>query len=323
MLRKPLIPVLAVLIAAIAATGAVEAARMGGGRSMGIQRQSIAPPAARAPTAVTPAPGAAAQPVMPAQPGALAPRAAAAAAIPATAAPRTGMSRFLGPIAGIAAGLGIAALLSHFGLPEGFGSFLLLALLAIAVVFVVRAFLARRSQTAAMQYAGVPAAAPRAPAATRSESAWGGPDRVEPVLRSNDIAAPATARALPPGFDREAFLRQARMQFTQLQRAWDTADRAALADVMTPAMFDEVNRDLVARSTHTPTEVVRLDAEVLDVTTEGSEHWASVQFTGLLREDGAPTPKPFDETWNLSKPVDGSSGWLLAGIQQNDLATAT
>ncbi|MEP6656120.1 MAG: Tim44-like domain-containing protein [Betaproteobacteria bacterium] len=316
-----MIPVLAVLIALLAATGAVEAARMGGGRSLGIQRQSIAPPAARAPAAVTPAPGAATQPVMPAQPGALAPRAAAPAAIPATAAPRTGMSRFLGPIAGIAAGLGIAALLSHFGLPEGFGSFLLLALLAIAVVFVVRAFLARRSQTA-MQYAGGPAATPRAPAATRSESAWGGPDRVEPALRSNGVAAAAAGRALPPGFDREAFLRQARMQFTQLQRAWDNGDRAALADVMTPAMFDEVNRDLVARNTHTPTEVVRLDAEVLEVVTEGKEHWASVQFTGLLREDGAATPKPFDETWNLSKPVDDSSGWLLAGIQQNDLATA-
>lgn len=321
--RKQLIPVLAVLIAVIAATGAAEAARMGGGRNMGIQRQSIAPPAARAPTAVTPAPGAAAQPVMPAQPGAVAPRAAAPAAVPATPAPRTGMSRFLGPIAGIAAGLGLAALLSHFGLPEGFGSFLLLALLAVAVVFIVRAFLARRSQ-GAMQYAGVPAAGPRdAPIAARSESAWGGPERVEPVLGSKDIAAPGTARALPPGFDREAFLRQARMQFNQLQRAWDTADRAALADVMTPAMFDEVSRDLVARNTHTPTEVVRLDAEVLEVATEGKEHWASVQFTGLLREDGAATPKPFDETWNLSKPVDGSSGWLLAGIQQNDLATAT
>lgn len=317
MQSKTLLAVVAVLIAVFTVTDAAEARRLGGGRSFGAQRQSIAPPAARAP-----APGAAAQPVMPAQPAAVAPRAVAPAAIPATPAPRSGMSRFLGPIAGIAAGLGLAALLSHFGLPEGFGSFLLLALLAVGVVFIVRAFLARRSQTS-MQYAGAPAAGGRpAPTVTRSESARGGPDRVEPVLRSNDIATTGAAPALPPGFDREAFLRQARMQFTQLQRAWDTADRAALADVMTPAMFDEVSRDLVARNTHTPTEIVRLDAEVLDVATEGGEHWASVQFTGLLREDGAATGKPFDETWNLSKPVDGSSGWLLAGIQQNDLETA-
>jgi predicted lipid-binding transport protein (Tim44 family) len=42
----------------------------------------------------------------------------------------------------------------------------------------------------------------------------------------------------------------------------------------------------------------------------------SVRFTGLLREDGTVLPKDFDEIWNLVKPVDGSSGWLLAGIQQ-------
>ena len=63
------------------------------------------------------------------------------------------------------------------------------------------------------------------------------------------------------------------------------------------------------------TEVVDLAGEVLEVKTEGDRHWASVRFTGTLREDGAP-PAPFDEVWNLSKPVDGKTGWLLAGIQQ-------
>jgi len=27
-------------------------------------------------------------------------------------------------------------------------------------------------------------------------------------------------------------------------------------------------------------------------------------------------PESFQEVWNLSKPVNGSSGWMLAGIQQ-------
>lgn len=316
--HQALLTVLAVAVALFTVADIADARRLGGGGSLGVQRQSIAPPMSRAPAA-----GAAAQPVMPAQPGAVAPRAAApAAAAGAAVPPRSGMSRWLGPIAGIAAGLGLAALLSHFGLPEGFGSFLLLALLVIAVVFIVRTFFMRRSP-ASMQYAGGAGtdarAMPPPSSVTRSESAWGNPDRVEPVP-TPAAATGGAARALPPGFDREAFLRQARMQFNQLQAAWDTADRRALANVMTPAMFDEVSRDLAARSAHHATEVVRLDAEVLEVTTEGDHHWASVQFTGLLREDGSESGKPFDETWNLTKPVDNSSGWLLAGIQQNETA---
>ena len=71
------------------------------------------------------------------------------------------------------------------------------------------------------------------------------------------------------------------------------------------------------------TEVVTLAAEVLEVVTEGDRHWASVRFTGTLREGGGATPAPFDEVWNLSKPVDGKTGWLLAGIQQPDDAPLT
>ena len=78
----------------------------------------------------------------------------------------------------------------------------------------------------------------------------------------------------------------------------------------------EIRRDLEARKEHQPTEVVTLDADVLEVVTEGDQHWASVRYTGLLREDGEPVPKAFDEVWNLTKPVDGRSGWLLAGVQQ-------
>jgi predicted lipid-binding transport protein (Tim44 family) len=61
---------------------------------------------------------------------------------------------------------------------------------------------------------------------------------------------------------------------------------------------------------------VTLAAEVLEVKTVGRDHWASVHFTGTLREDGALLPTAFDEIWNLTKPVDGSTGWLLAGIEQ-------
>ncbi len=141
-------------------------------------------------------------------------------------------------------------------------------------------------------------------------------------IASSRCSVRATDRRIPAGFDRDGFLREARRQFNALQAAWDAADRRTLSTVTTPQMFEEIQRDLAGRSAHEPTAVVRLDAELLEVVTEGAQHWASVRFTGLLREDGSDVAKPFDETWNLTKPVDGSSGWLLAGIQQNEAALA-
>jgi predicted lipid-binding transport protein (Tim44 family) len=81
-------------------------------------------------------------------------------------------------------------------------------------------------------------------------------------------------------------------------------------------MFVEISKEIETRGLHHPTEVVTLNAEIVEVTTEANAHWASVRFTGLLREDNSPTPTSFDEVWNLTKPLSGDSGWLLAGIQQ-------
>jgi predicted lipid-binding transport protein (Tim44 family) len=303
---------IAAALAVVCLAGAdwADAKRMGGGKSIGAQRQSVAPAPATPPSAAPS--GAASQPVMPAQPGAAAAKAATPAAAP------SGMSRWMGPIAGLAAGLGLAALLSHFGLSEGFASMLLILLLVVGVVFLVRMFLARRSPARpAMQYAGAsgldtkPGGYETQPTPPIAREA-----RVEPVMGAAPVPSTAFARPLPEGFDAKAFVEQAKLQFGRLQTAYDRGDRKALADVMTPAMLAEIGRDLEARSGHQPTEIVALSAEVLEVMTEGRDHRASVRFTGTLREDGSVLPTPFDEVWNLTKPVDGSTGWLLAGIEQ-------
>ncbi len=293
-----------VAIAAVVLAGWVVSeaadARVGSGRSLGVQRPSVSPRAAT-PPASTPS-GAASQPVMPAQPGATLP----AKPMAPQAAP-SGASRWLGPIAGLAAGIGLAALLAHFGLPEGFGTFLLLGLLAVGVIFVVRMLFARRTQPA--YAAGRPATAPafEMPPAPQ----WGGANRVEPTLNAAASARPA----FPPGFDAVGFAKHAKEQFIRLQAAYDAGDRKALTDVMTPEMIDEILRELDNGTQRRPTRVETLDAEVFEVEAQGDRHWASVRFTGTLREgDGAPVA--FDEVWNLTKPADGSSGWLLAGIQQ-------
>jgi predicted lipid-binding transport protein (Tim44 family) len=286
---------------AIVQADVADAARIGGGRSFGMQR-SIAPPAPRtAPSAGTMS-GPAANPVMPAKPGATAAQPAGAAA--AAGAQRSGMSRFLGPIAGLAAGLGLAALFSHLGLSEGLGSLLLVGLLIFAAVALLRAFAARRAP--APQYAGNASPA-RSPYDTRREpvmgAAWGSGNAVQD-------------NRYPPGFEPAPFVAQAKQQFRRLQAAYDRGDRSLLADVTTPEMQAEIMRDLEERRAVGPTEVITLDADVVEVVQEGDRYVASVRFYGTLREDGQPTTQPFDEMWHLVKPADGSSGWLLAGIQQ-------
>lgn len=291
------VTIAAVMLALTAwlAADVADAKRLGGGRSLGAQRQMTPAPAPSTPNA---------SPAAPTNPSpSMAPRTAPATA----AAAPSGMSRWLGPVAGIAAAIGLAALLSHFGLSETFASFLLIALLVVGVLVVVRLLLARRSPQPAMQHAG-PGRDRVEPQMTRTATAF------EPVM-SPATSAPSTGR-FPPGFDAAAFAEQAKQQFRKLQAAYDTGDRQALADVMTPEMLAEVSGDLAGRTSHVATIVDKLDAEVIDVATEGRQHWMSVRFTGLLREDGTLLPKDFEETWNLVKPVDGSSGWMLAGIQQ-------
>ena len=188
------------------------------------------------------------------------------------------------------------------------GSLLLIGLLAMGAIMLFRALAARNARNAGPQYAAAGAGS-RAPFEGAREPAlgerWGTQDGMV-----------ATGNRFPPGFDPAPFVEQAKQQFRRLQSAYDRGDRALLADVTTPAMHAEIVREIATRGTHQPTEVAMLDAEVLEVVREGDQYVASVRFHGALREDGARDPHPFEELWHLVKPVDGSSGWLLAGIQQ-------
>jgi predicted lipid-binding transport protein (Tim44 family) len=258
-----------------------EAKRMGGGRSMGMQRST--PPQA--------APQAPAQQAAPA---------AAPAATPA--APATGASRWLGPLAGLALGAGLASLFMNNGLAGAFAGLLMIAAI-IAVAFMVMRLVRSRSTPRPLQYAG----------------AGAGPveSRFEPVFGSGGAPAPVPAAGLPADFDAESFLRHARLNFVRLQEAHDARDASALRDVMTPELFAEIDAELKsAGPAGGKTEVVTLKGEVLDVTTEAERYIVSVRFSGLIRENADVEAAPFAEIWHLEKPARGKSGWLLAGIQQ-------
>jgi predicted lipid-binding transport protein (Tim44 family) len=298
--------VIALAVALVAATsvpGDAYARRIGGGGAAGMQR-SVPPRAAPdAPRPTTPA----------AQPAA--PNAAAAAAPAAAAAKRS----WMGPIAGLAAGLGIAALMSHLGLGEAFGNFLTMVLLAAVAFFAIRFLLRRFGPKPAaaghgnLQFAG--AGAPMQQPA-RFES---------PGFAASGGAAPlaaATSRSpLPEGFDAEGFERIAKMIFIRLQAANDAGDLNDLRAFTTPEMFAAVRLELQERGpTEQRTDVVRVDAEVLDVASEAERQVVSVRFHGLIREQLDGVAEPFDEIWHLVKPTDGSREWAIAGIQQAEIA---
>jgi predicted lipid-binding transport protein (Tim44 family) len=273
-----------------------EAKRLGGGTSSGMSRSSsvMQRSAAPAPAPSTPSQNISSAP-RPAQP------------VPPPAPAPSGMSRWLGPLAGIAAGVGIASLFSHFGMggmSEGMGSLLMMLVVGGVIFLVVRMLMQRN---APQPYPGQ----------------FNQPTRFEP--QGDAYAAPATAPAngaatpgnLPPGFDAEGFLRQAKLNFVRLQAANDAGNMEDIRAFTTPEMFAEVQLEYQERSRATQqTDIVQLNAALLDLTSEGARQIASVRFSGSIRETAGAAPEAFDEVWHLTRPADASSGWIIAGIQQ-------
>lgn len=300
-----------------------EAKRMGGGRSMGRQSQTIqresAPPAQQPARSTQPGtqPGA----------GAQAQRAQTAPAAPAAAPAR---SRWLGPIAGLAAGLGIAALLSHFGLGGAFAgamaNVIVVALLAMVGIWLVRKLLSLRRKPATLAASGGGAPMSReafdggydAPASRTGVSATSGASAASAAAMVGAADATHAAFARPADFDEPAFLHHAKVNFVRLQAAWDAGDVADIRAFSTPQMFAELKLDLDARSgERNQTDVVQLNAELVDLAEDSFEYAASVRYSGLIREAPGAAAEPFAETWQLTKPKRGADGWLLAGIQQS------
>ena len=125
---------------------------------------------------------------------------------------------------------------------------------------------------------------------------------------------------IPDGFDTNGFLGAAKRNFVTLQDAWDRNDIQSLRSMMTDSMVEEIRTQLADRASHTggasnKTEVVMLDAKLLGIEEAPDVYLASVEFSGMIREDDSAGPSPFREVWNMTKPTNGSGGWLVAGVQ--------
>lgn len=310
------------------AADADAARRLGGGGSVGQQSSNVArQPAAPQPAQGQPANAAAAQSAPAANPAQAA----------AQAAPR---SRMGGLLAGAAAGLGLAWLAHSLGFGEVFAQFLLFGLLALVIMVVVGLVLRARRGGAPRPAAGyaLQGAGADAPVEPRQYSPdkvgndasarpW---ERASMAFDAGQYAPPGGWRAasgptaaagwgVPEGFDTEAFLTAARRHFITLQDAWDRSDIPLLRSMMTDAMLAEIRVQLAERDRHAAepnrTEVVLLEARLLGIEDLGAAYMASVEFSGMIREEPSAGPSPFREVWNMSKPKDGSTGWLVAGVQ--------
>ena len=331
------------ILAAAMVLGSVqaEAARMGGGKSVGRQSSNVTQRQATPP----------ASPGVPAQQNAT--NAAAKPATPAAAAaPKRPWGAMLG---GLAAGLGLAWLAHSLGLGAGFGNILLIGLLVLAGVVVWRMIKARSQQASGASrqggfaFQGAGASPSNASAPAQYSPANVGNDASARPWERNATAFDATPAAghgsslsaagaaaggsmigsalggsqswgIPAGFDVEGFLGAAKRNFVTLQDAWDRADVSMLRSMMTDSMVDEIRSQLADRASHTggasnKTEVVMLDAKLLGIEELPDAYMASVEFSGMIREDASAGPGPFREVWNMTKPISGTSGWLVAGVQ--------
>ncbi len=320
----------AILALALTATlglsgGDAEAKRMGGGKSIGKQSSNVTQREAS-----PPAGGSAAQAARPAAPAA------------AAAAPKKPWGAMLG---GLAAGLGLAWLASSLGLGAGLAQFMTFALLALGVMlvvgFVMRKLKANRegdgqsSSPFAFQGAGATSARDYSPANVGNDASARPWER--PGASFESASAPASTAVaggsmigsalmgsqswgVPAGFDADGFLTACKTNFVTLQDAWDRSDISSLRAMMTDDMLEQIKSQLAERESHTggvfnKTDVLRLDAQLLGIEELEDVYMASVEFSGMIREDASAGPSPFREVWNMTKQRNGAGGWLVAGVQ--------
>jgi predicted lipid-binding transport protein (Tim44 family) len=330
-MMKKFVATMILAITAVSMIAEATARPMGGKRSIGRQSQAVQRMPAPAPA---PTPGFQQQRAPAAVP-------AAAGAAGAAAAQAKRPSMWKGILGGALLGLGLGALLSHLGIGGALASvisaILMIGLLALAVLFVVRMF--RRKDTPANPAFGggytnpVPAgAAPHAghagavstpeigsglrPAAFQGQqsSQFGGVSLGKP-----GSAAPAMHNqwGVPADFDQDAFLRHAKSSFIRMQAAWDRGDTNDLREFTTPEVFAELKMQIQERNGAADfTDVVTIDGQLLGIETTATDYLASVQFNGMIRTAPNAPAEPFVEVWNMSKPLSGQGGWVLAGIQQ-------
>jgi predicted lipid-binding transport protein (Tim44 family) len=327
--------------------GAGAGARVGSGKAAGETAGTVVP-RELPPSAAPAAPGAAQT-----QPAGASARTAAPAATPASQRPGGAMLGALTAGLGLtwlATALGFGPEVAQFLL---FGLLALVILVVIGLIVRRQPAQATAPGVPAAPRAAAPRAAPaaRGPAAFQGAAAdvAKAPRQYSPDKVGNDASARPWERSSPPvdaakyaggatlgaglvslpgspgwavpdGFDTAAFIEAAKRNFETLQEAWDRSDMATLRAMMTDDMLAEIRtqlneREKLQHGQPNKTDVVILEAQILGVEDLGNDYMASVEFSGMIREQPSAGPSPFREVWNMTRPKSGDGGWLVAGVQ--------
>ncbi|WP_178861955.1 Tim44 domain-containing protein [Thiomicrorhabdus cannonii] len=250
-----------------------------------------------------------------------------AAASAAGASASAGASKWLGPLAGIAAGGLIAAML--FG--EGFEGLQIMDLLIFALIafMLYKMFVARRRS--AYQAAGVertqgyvePNPLKKAPVLQREsapQAAAYDPQAgsiIGSALGETPSAEAVRVHDIPAWFDAEQFVAGAKQHFVTLQKAWDELDVAEIESYCTPELFAAIKAQMQGGEPGDNVTVVdSLYAEIADMAIDGDYFVVSLRFSGFIQEAADQGAHAFTEIWHIRRHAADQGNWLVAGIQQ-------
>jgi predicted lipid-binding transport protein (Tim44 family) len=200
---------------------------------------------------------------------------------------------------GILGGALIGGLLASLFMGHGLGAGLLTWLALGAVVFLLVSFFRKRAQPGFQS----------ASSGAYGENRFRNPTEFFTANNANNDSA------YPVGFDPDTFLREAKVTFIRLQAAYDQKNRQDLSEFTAPEVFAEIEMQIKERGDEpNVTEVIDLNAELLDVSKQIDSTIASVRFTGSIKENDDPV-MPLDEIWHFRQFV-GNPNWVVGGIQQ-------
>lgn len=201
---------------------------------------------------------------------------------------------------GMLGGLLVGGLLASLFMGNGFANGLMTWLLLGAALFFIVSFLRRRMQP------GFQTAQPNA----FRQNSFNHFTKPEATFSSNNNFS-----EYPAGFVADDFLRNAKVTFIRLQAAYDQKNLQDLNTFTAPEVFAEIKMQLDERGDEpNKTEVINLNAQLLDVSKQSLSTVASVRFTGTIKENNEPMTQ-LDEIWHF-RQFDNTTAWVVGGIQQ-------
>ena len=210
---------------------------------------------------------------------------------------------------GMLGGLLVGGLLASLFMGHGLGTGLMSWLIIGALAFFLVSFMRKKMQTGFQS--------------TSSHSNAQGSNVFRDAFRDNvnkatDFYASRSGSNVsggPENFNSETFLREAKVAFYRLQAAYDQKNRQDLCVFTAPEVFAEIEMQLRERGDEpNKTDIIDLNAELLDVSKQADSVMASVRFTGSIKENNDPIT-PLDEIWHF-RQFAGNTNWVVGGIQQ-------